>query len=564
MKNKKIAALLLSAALTVSMLAGCGDNDTGDTNDGSNTPTSGSENPGTSGEDSSGGVSSFIALDKDTAGELSVMLWSGDGEYYEDIGSMTLEPENITAENVAAVYAMAKKFKESYPNVKINLYAKTGGANDNDTSWAQEMENFKAQHGKYPDIWSVQNLVGDVEKGLVADLSVFSDDPVYQSYNSFVMNQMNYYGMQAGLPLNVQPWGVYINTELAEQNNIDVPDPDWTIEDYTDFIAQGDKTTFWGAMDIPISWIASGTKDIMYSLTNYDGTGDFVNLDSDAVKDLLSLVPVWADNTIWPQSDIGAVPGEIMDDGWWWSQRFFSQGYILVNDNDPWSMGAYANPEATDESCKFEFDIYPRPATDYRGNTVGISFDPMAIHNYAMDDGNPEWSESEDAALKLAYTFATYWTASTEAFQARYDMSWNSGGALRPACSDFLPNTTGAVFDEQMKIWYSAPTHAYYENKPGWNKVLEVWNSGMTDVSDKTFPSYIQEDGVDKACLYEWTYYYDAAQITALRASDAWLDEIKSKLPEWNKLANERYAQAWADLQSALVDFYGYSEADFN
>ena len=48
----------------------------------------------------------------------------------------------------------------------------------------------------------------------------------------------------------------------------------------------------------------------------------------------------------------------------------------------------------------------------------------------------------------------------------------------------------------------------------------------------------------------------------AKRAEDGWLDEIKSKLPEWNTLANERFAQADADLKAALKDFYGYTDAD--
>jgi len=85
----------------------------------------------------------------------------------------------------------------------------------------------------------------------------------------------------------------------------------------------------------------------------------------------------------------------------------------------------------------------------------------------------------------------------------------------------------------------------------------------MWDVSDKCYTYYIQEDGVDKACMYEWVYYYQDAQMEAKRASDGWLDEIKSKLPEWNELANQRFVQADQQLRTALTDFYGYKEEDF-
>ncbi|MBP5331527.1 MAG: hypothetical protein J6Y89_06715, partial [Lachnospiraceae bacterium] len=109
-----------------------------------------------------------------------------------------------------------KAFNNKYPNVKINLWAKTDDPNANDTSWYQEMENFKAEHGKYPDVYASTDLVGDVSKGLVADLSVFADDPVYQSFNKSIMGIMNYYGFQAGLPQFMQPWAIWVNKDLAE------------------------------------------------------------------------------------------------------------------------------------------------------------------------------------------------------------------------------------------------------------------------------------------------------------------------------------------------------------
>ena len=54
--------------------------------------------------------------------------------------------------------------------------------------------------------------------------------------------------------------------------------------------------------------------------------------------------------------------------------------------------------------------------------------DPICIHNYAADDGNKEWNDDEKAKLKATYTFATYWTASTEAKQAIFDQKWTDNG----------------------------------------------------------------------------------------------------------------------------------------
>lgn len=511
-----------------------------------------------------GNKDSYEALDTGVSGEISVMVWTGDGSYYEDIGHMNLAAEDITSRNVAVVYAVAKAFNKNYPNVKINLWTKAGSPNDNDTSWSQEIENFRAQYGKYPDIWASNNLVGDVEAGRAADLSVFADDPFYQTFNESIMQMMNYYGVQAGLPILTQPWGVWVNRDLAEQNNIDVPDVNWSIADYTLFTAQGNKSSFWGAVDIPMDFVETGTQDIAYSLYHYDGTGDYVNLDSDAVKNLLSLVPTWSDNVIWIQNELGNVPSEVMDNSWWWSYRFFSKGYVLTNNGDPWMMSDAANPEGGDNACNFEFDIFPRPSTDYVDNTVGIVLDPMALHNYAMDDGDPALSEEEEAKLKLAYTFASYWAGSTESVQAQADQQWSNGGTMAPALSDSLPLVTGEEFDKQMEIWYSIPTHQRLgdaDRMPGWAYCMELWEKGqMWNLSKTVYPYYIQEDGVAVGAMNEWDNYYQADYVASSRASAGWVDEIKSKLPEWNRLANERFDRAAKELKAALTEFYGYTE----
>ena len=571
MKRKKIAALLLVTALAMGSIAGCGGKEgdgresdslgqAGDSLAAGGDSTEDSGKSSGEGEDAQDQAASYIELDHDITGDLSILCWSGDGEYHEDIGHQDWAPEDITAINVASIYAMAKKFNETYPNVTINLYA----MGDWEGSWSQQMENFKAQYGKYPDIWATQSLIEDVEKGLAADLSVFADDPVYQSFNPAIMNMMNYYGMQAGLPQYMVPHGVFVNKDLAEQNNIDVPDPDWTIDDYTLFISQSDNAAFWGAMDIPRPWVDTGTKDITYMMTNYTGEGDHVNLDSDAVKELLSLIPKWAENTVWTQNDVGAVPQEIMDENGWSGHWFFSNGYILTWDGDPWNIGVYANSEPQEGQAAFQMDVYPRPATDYVGNTVGMVLDPLAVHNYAMDDGNPELSGSEEEKLKLAYTFAAYWVGSTEAAQARVDQQFLAGGILRTAANDSIPFVTGEEFDRQMEIWYSLPTHTRCKDMPGWKKCMELWEAGQIwDAPEKTYPSRILEDGAVKMCMDEWLYYYADDKMTAKRASDGWLDEIKSKLPEWNRLANQRFAEAEQQLKDALKDFYGYTEEDF-
>lgn len=515
------------------------------------------------------GKKEYEALSTQVIGELDIMLWSGSGQYMKDIGHQDLTAADFTGQNEAAVYAMAKEFNKKYPNIKINVYAKVGDPNGNDTSWVQELENFKAEHGKYPDIYASTDLAGDVARGMVADLSVFKDDPLYQSFNKSIMAMMNYYGFQAGLPQYILPWGVYVNKELAENNNIDIPPVDWTIDEYTAFATAGNNKTFWGAMDIPMSFINTGTKDINYSLLNYDGSGKYIDITTEAVTSLLEYIPKWSKSCIWTQYDIGGVPDEIMNTNGWWGYNFFINNYCLTYDGDPWMMGDAANPTeghwGTVKSS--DWDIYPRPSTDYQPNTIGIVLDPMAIHNYAMDDGDPAWSDEEKEKLKIAYTFAAFWAGDTESMRARANQNFTDNGVEKTCLNDSLPLVTGKAFEEQMEIWYSTPTHQRFADEkkmPGFQKVLELWEKGQFwDVSDKAYPMYVMEDASRVICTYEWTYIYNRDIAGALRTDPNWLDQVKAKLSDWNEKINERFRIAEQQLKDGLREYYGYTDKDF-
>lgn len=517
------------------------------------------------------------ALPTNATGEISIMLWSGDGSFIEDVGSLDLEPEDLAGQNNATIYAVAKAFNEVYPNVKVNVYAKSGGPNDGGVSWDQERENFKNTYGHYPSIWASTDLAGDTTKGLVSDLSKYSLDPLYQSFNPAIMSMMNYYGVQAGLPQYLLPWGVYINKELAENNNIDVPAPDWTIDDYTDFVSQADGVNFWGNMDTPFSFIFTGTTTMAAQLHSYTGTGDRINLNSDEVKALLPYINEWADTAIWPQNDLGNVPSEKMDQGWWWSHKMFMENLILVNDGDPWMMGDAANPTPGHwaKVNSNDWDIYPRPSTDYQDNTVGVVLDPLAVYNYAMTDGNPELSATEALQEKIAYTFATFWVGDDRAWQARADQNFLDGEALKSAMNDSFPLVTGEAFDRQMDIWYSIDIHERFADAtlmPGFQEVLAIFEAGnIYDVSDKAYLWNYDDNGTVQPILYEWQNAWNPVVLTGdpeatspRRTDTNWVDTVLSKLPQWNTAMNSRYVQADNALRLGLIQFYGKQISDFS
>ena len=128
--------------------------------------------------------------------------------------------------------------------------------------------------------------------------------------------------------------------------------------------------------------------------------------------------------------------------------------YTLTLDGDPWMMGDLAHPDPTHWGVATfdDWDIYPRPSTDFVGNTVGVVLDPMAVHNYCIDDGNPECTQEELNKIEVAYKFVSFWAGDTRAWKARAEQMFQDGLLLKTALNDSLPLVTGDDFDAQMEI----------------------------------------------------------------------------------------------------------------
>jgi hypothetical protein len=510
----------------------------------------------------------YEELDTGVSGVIDLMLWSGSGTYYEDIGNLNLDTADLVAQNDAAAYAVAKEFNKTYPNVQINVLAVSGGPTDGDRIWAQELANYEAEHGAFPGIWATIDLPGEIEKGIVADLSQFSDDPLYQSMNPSIMGMMNYYGFQGGLPQYILPWGVYVNRELAEDQNLDVPEPDWDIDDYTDFQGNSIDDVYYGSMDTPLRLLETGSNDVHKSLFEYDGTGDYVNLNSEEVRTLLPYLKEWDENSVWG----GNPSSEFMDAHWWWSYKFFIENKLLTLEGDPWMMGDCATP---DEDwwgrCKSnDWDIYPRPATDYVDNTVGIVLDPMVVYNYCLDDGDLACTEEEELRIKIAYTFASFWVADTTSWEARAAQNFTDveNGVESSALNDSFPITTGDLFDEQMDVWYTPTKHQRFADEslmPGFHYMLEIYEAGQFwDVSDKAFPYFYNVEGTRRENLYEWKNYWDETVNGGVTKADAnFTNTILGLLSTWNEDANDRFAESFAGMQQGLKTYYGYTDEDF-
>ena len=547
--GRKALSLMLGLVLCVSALAftGCGG--------------------GSSADPASSGL-----VDSNVKGDISIMTWGGDGKYYEDIGAKDLSESKLTTRAIAKTYAVAKKFKEAYPNVKINVYAKSGDPNQPGTpSWDQEIENFKTKHGKYPDIWGADDIISDIKKGLVADLSAYKDEDSYKAYNTSLMKQMNYNGIQAGLPSYSIPWGIWVNKSLAADNNIDVPDPDWDIKEFTDFVSQADTETFFGmkcAATDPAGHDGHGPMDILDmgvpTINKQIKEKNSIDLNTDDVKSLLKYAQKWAASSVDSAQGAETLSAEIAEENGGYSWTYFCNNRTLVNMEDPWYLTAGADPEAKDSDTYIkakDWDFYPFPSTEFMDdeNTIKLVIDPICLHNYALDDQKPEMSKAEKAKLDLTYTFATYMTASTEAREAVYKQGWTENGTKKSsAADDSFPVVTGDAYDDQMELWNNLPAHKTYKNKEGFQKVVEIFKEGKSwDYVDKCWTKKISEHGEEIYTLQEWISCNDKDVAGAWMTDKNWADSVKSKLADWNTTINKRIKKADQEFKVALKKYYG-------
>ena len=571
---KKLLSVLLALILMVA-LVGCTEKTTTTTTTGVTT-TADLTN-----------IESNTGLDTNVTAEIDIVLWSGDGSTLYDMGHLDYTPDDFLAQNNAAAYAVAKAFNLIYPNVKINGYFKSG---DPGALWSQVLETYRDDNGRFPALWASVDLAGDVAKGLVADISRFEDDPLYKELNPSIMNMMNYYGFQAGLPQYILPWGVYVNKSLADANGIEVPGFDWDIDEYTDFTANysnDPQNQYYGAMDTPQAFINTGTTSIRASLAAYTSGSSFVDMNSAQVRSMIGYLHEWEVGSFWGNYDREAIAlGDnaatgpvhtLFDAVKNWDYHLFRQGRLLTLEAQPWMMGdcAETNPDWPVVCNIDDWDIYPRPSTDYQDTTIGLVLDPMAIYNYCIEDGDLACSVQEELMIQVAYTFAIFWCADSRSFAARAAQTFYDAptGTYSSALNDSMPIVSGVMFEAQMEHWYTPTKHQRFGEMnddgeylmPGFQEVLRLYEEGQFwDVSDKAFPWYYSLEGERRDIMYEWQNYWNSDVNGGKTKSDVDFESaILSLLPTWNTLINTRYAEAFTRLKNGMKTYYGYQDSDF-
>ena len=569
--NRRFKAVLLAVfVLALLALAACGGGNDGNGNgaDDDNGNGNGDAADGVTytpgGEDAA--PEGHPDFDDTVEGEIYIMIAWGN-QFNRDIGNMVVDPEENGCMFFAAFHSTARVFNEIFPNVVINLYQ-----TENSYYWDQQRRNFEAEHGRFPDIFQSHNLAWDATAGLVADLSVYADDPRMQSINPAILDMFTVHGFIPGLPRETIPQGVFVNRELAEQHNINPPRIDWTIQEFTDFINHTDGRTYWGMWEPPIDFISHGTPYIHYALARSEGVAT-VDLNNPAVRNLLSYVPLWTRDSMQSLNRQHQIPAGLLDSLWWWRIMFFARSHILVTHTNHWELGRMAN--AVDEIqmanslrvVSNDWDVFPFPSTPYMGNTIQIHSGAWAIYNYA--EGAHEWTAEQEAQRDLAFSFMMFYLTDNRAWEARSQEQMIIGINVPAGYVDVIgtqvptsfPIVTGADFDFQMQTMFNTDSFSMLADRsrfPGFHRVMEIFQSGeAVGIFGTAIPMYVDEAGTVVNAMVYWHNIHQHWIVDAYTHEPQWLDAILAHLPEWNRVTNDRLARADQQFREALEHWYG-------
>lgn len=552
----KLLALTVGTVFVLGTLAACNnDEDSGstDTNGGGNA-TTGTENGG----------GTFVGenpweFDPNTEGRITIFAFHGDDELHENIGNPDLGPEDFFNSRHAELAAAARIFNERYPNIQVDLFAASGEPGQWEVSYQQARENFRNEFGYLPDAWVTQEVVPDVLSGLAADLSIFAGDPLFQSFNPAMMARVNYGGVQAALPSYAFPLAFPVNLSLAEQHNITLPTPNWTLADYLAFISAADMDTFFGDMVANPTLIATAVDTIDAQFAQ-DGT---VNFNTDEVRELVTMLGQIAQYTVWDGFNAGTVSSDVMDQFWWWGGAFFAWNATLANSEAVWNLGDLADPNSGWAMSAENWDVFPFPsATAAQTNRIRLLQDNIVIGN------SVDRATAEENALQIAmtYRFVSMFLADNDVFAARAAAQfatvdpYSGEVTLRNAVIDSLPVVSGPSFDVQMAIWNAREGRERFTNAdlmPGWHMIMELIEAGdFVQIDTRTDAIQFVEGGVRVNAMADWNNLANLIDDLAI-TEPGWADQVNARLADLTETTNEYLRRAAQEMEEALSRYYG-------
>jgi hypothetical protein len=418
-------------------------------------------------------------------------------------------------------------------------------------------------HGLRWDVAVIAELPDEISRGNIADLSIFADDPALALINPRFLEIGSLHGRLWATPFLAAPHGVFINRELAETQNLDVPPVDWNLAQYIDFVSNSRADQFFGQEGIQFTdnaLFSSITQDFHYSLAFRDPGDPFVNMDSAAMRDIHRGMPQMANHALNTGTALGlATPGWVSGRSAW---AMFAQGTLLTHSSSPAMIQNAGSATHTNRVQIHDWDLYPRPSSDWVPTHAGTNVMMMTLHNFAMDDGDPTLSQEEFDRMRLAWEFMRFYTLDIRSWTAKTNYTFGADG--HSGLDYTLPFVTGQLYWDKLDLHFDAVQRQIFADPdrfPGFHYVLNLWDEGRHwGWGNNVYPMMMTIEGQNRHITQEWNQR--GAGVTDAH----WLDQLFVNLPVWDDLFNDRWTTRFAQLEEVLERFYPtvHSMSEFN
>ena len=285
----------------------------------------------------------------------------GDKGTEEAEKELSLEP--MTTEDITLTYAswangnlnqeLANKFMEMYPNITVELVQLE------QEGWNDHLTNL-ASTGELPDVfWYMGNVDIAIRNSWLGDLTdYFENDPESANILSTIKDAGYFDGeRKMAAPVAYQPYTIFLDENLFNKMNVDMPSADWTYSEMIDLMKE---------MTVPEQGIYgynTFTKLVtMAPIVNTDGNGEF---GWDGEK--YDLTKDWAEaTTLHAELLRSGVHAPLFDtdeaeaafgDRLLWAAN---SGRLAMQLDAWWSVGLFSQPEFMEKGMKWVPYVVPK------------------------------------------------------------------------------------------------------------------------------------------------------------------------------------------------------------
>lgn len=511
--KRKVIALLMTVAVSATLLAGCGGGD-----DGGNASLGNSDGANSS-QDADGGEDEGGSEDAEQADGDEIVIKYGGWE-----GNIMIRE-------------LAEKFEETHPGVRIEFTLEGWNGTDKLTELAAT--------GELPDIVNLQEIVTPVQNDWVIDLKPYLDnDPDSASLPESMLKYGTVGDKVIMLPGSMFLFGVAVNKDLLSSYGLDIPDYNWTVDEFVDIVK---KTTKAGS-SVGLSEVQPLLKHIPPQMNDALGWGSFneETREYDLGEEYAYAVSVAKDimdanAAVYERLDALGIPWDF-EEGSTERQEIDDAraNFVmdLMGETDAWTgflkgkmacfmaftydvAGLKDNPDYSG----FDWDFYPVPGSGENPRT------PIVVDSIAITTTCEHPQE--------AYEFVKFISFSEEGIQARIDIVKNQDmEALKakypdrpeadfayPLVFNQMPVTTNqALIDEWAEL---------NDAKPGISYLLGHLDNGYVD-------GYKVTPGFDEA--YHNTIQKAVREQVLLTGEKSFSDIVDEIQARANEITKEAYS----------------------